>query len=170
MTTITLTRERTDLLEELGERRGFLRFTARDLTEEQARLTPTASVLSIGGLIKHVTVVESVWGDFVRRGPVHDSRTPEEQYAAQLASFRPEESETLAELLAAYEKVAAETDGLVRTVDLDADHALPERPWFEPGARWSNRKAITHIIGETAQHAGHADIIRETIDGQKTMG
>ncbi|MEP6625690.1 MAG: DUF664 domain-containing protein, partial [Acidimicrobiia bacterium] len=53
---------------------------------------------------------------------------------------------------------------------LDADHALPEAPWFEPGARWSARRTLLHIIAETAQHAGHADIIREAIDGAKTMG
>ena len=47
---------------------------------------------------------------------------------------------------------------------------LPETPWFEPGARWTARRVFVHIIAETPQHAGHADILRETIDGQKTMG
>ena len=54
--------------------------------------------------------------------------------------------------------------------DLDADHALPDAPWFELGARWSTRRVFLHVIAETAQHAGHADILRESIDGQKTMG
>ncbi|MFB9852613.1 DUF664 domain-containing protein [Micromonospora andamanensis] len=54
--------------------------------------------------------------------------------------------------------------------DLDADHPLPEAPWFEPGARWSARRVLLHILAETSQHAGHADIIRETIDGAKSMG
>ena len=53
---------------------------------------------------------------------------------------------------------------------LDASHPLPEAPWFEPGARWSARRVLLHILAETAQHAGHADIIRESIDGAKTMG
>ena len=39
-----------------------------------------------------------------------------------------------------------------------------------PGAAWSARRVLLHIVAETAQHAGHADIIRETIDGAKTMG
>jgi hypothetical protein len=59
---------------------------------------------------------------------------------------------------------------LVATLDLDLSHALPVAPWFEPGARWSVRRVLLHVIAETAQHAGHADIIREALDGAKTMG
>ncbi|GAB3148633.1 hypothetical protein GCM10027161_45570 [Microbispora hainanensis] len=47
---------------------------------------------------------------------------------------------------------------------------LPKAPWFEPGARWSARRVLANIIAETAQHAGHADIIRESLDGAKSMG
>ncbi|EGD40230.1 hypothetical protein NBCG_05500 [Nocardioidaceae bacterium Broad-1] len=167
--TTTLSRERTDLLETLAKHRGFLRFTARDLTDEQARLTPTASALSVGGLVKHVAGVERGWADFIVRGTVAQELSPE-KYAEFAADFVLAEDETLEGVLEAYEKVAAATDELIRTVDLDADHALPEAPWFEAGARWSNRRVLAHILAETAQHAGHADIIRETIDGQKTMG
>ena len=74
-------------------------------------------------------------------------------------------------LLAEYEEIAARTDELVRTIpDLDVSHPLPSAPWFQPGARRSARRVFLHIIAETAQHAGHADILRESIDGQKTMG
>ena len=78
--------------------------------------------------------------------------------------------ETLAGLLTSYDEVAAATDALVATIDLDSRQPLPEAPWFEADASWSARRAFVHIVAETAQHAGHADIIRETIDGQKTMG
>jgi hypothetical protein len=54
--------------------------------------------------------------------------------------------------------------------DLDAAHSLPPAPWFEPGARWSARRVLLHVIAETAQHAGHADIIRESLAGAKSMG
>ena len=73
-------------------------------------------------------------------------------------------------MLEEYDAVAAATDALVATVDLDSSQPLPEAPWFAPGARWSARRVFTHILAETAQHAGHADIIREAIDGQKSMG
>jgi Protein of unknown function (DUF664) len=79
--------------------------------------------------------------------------------------------ETLAGLLADYESAAHDTDELLASLpDLSATQPLPEAPWHEPGGRWSVRRVLLHIMAETSQHAGHADIIREAIDGQKTMG
>ena len=86
------------------------------------------------------------------------------------AQWKLQPGETLEGVLARYEEVARRTDELVATLDLDAAYPLPEAPWFEPGASWSARRAFLHVIAETAQHAGHADILRESIDGQKTMG
>jgi hypothetical protein len=81
------------------------------------------------------------------------------------------DGETLEVLLARYDEVAQRTDELLRTLpDLDVSHPLPEAPWFEAGATRSARRVFTHLVGETAQHAGHADIIREAIDGAKSMG
>jgi hypothetical protein len=169
-----LSRERIDLLESLGRHRYFLRYTVRGLTEEQARLRPTASALSLGGIIKHVAATESTWAEFAVRGPdafpTMDWSSPEmaESWAAEHELLP---GETLAGALEEHAAVAARTDELVRTLpDLDADHPLPAAPWLQPGARWSARRVFLHIIAETSQHAGHADLIRETIDGQKTMG
>ncbi len=90
---------------------------------------------------------------------------------AHAESFRMLEGETLAGLLERYEQVARRTDDLVASLpSLDASQPLPEAPWFKPGARWSARRVFLHLIAETAQHAGHADIIRESLDGAKTMG
>jgi hypothetical protein len=81
------------------------------------------------------------------------------------------DGETLAWLLEHYDHVAAETEELVKNLpDLDAAQPLPDAPWFERGASWSARRVLLHIIAETAQHAGHADILREAIDGAKSMG
>jgi uncharacterized damage-inducible protein DinB len=160
-------RERADLLETLARHRFFLRFTVRDLTDEQASRRTTASELSLGGLVKHVTASEAFWADFVVRGAAA-AEGGEENWPD---NFRMLPGETLAGVLAAYDEVARRTDELVRTLpDLDADHALPEAPWFEPGARWSARRALLHVVAETAQHAGHADILRESLDGARTMG
>jgi hypothetical protein len=90
---------------------------------------------------------------------------------AWLDGFRMLPGETLAGLLDDYAAAGRQTDDLVATLpDLDASQPLPEAPWHEPGARWSARHVLLHVIAETAQHAGHADIIREAIDGGKTMG
>jgi uncharacterized damage-inducible protein DinB len=166
-----LTGERADLLQSLARHRYFLTYTVQGLTDEQAAQRPTASELTLGGLIKHVAATERQWVDFMLEGPSRMSATDEATMAEWAEAFRMTEEETLAGLLDRYREVAARTDELVRTLpDLDASQPLPEAPWFEPGARWSARRVLLHVIAETAQHAGHADILRETIDGQKTMG
>jgi uncharacterized damage-inducible protein DinB len=173
-TTPELTGERADLLAQLAKARHFLRFTARDITEDQARQRTTVSALTLGGLIKHVTAVERNWQRFILHGPSiapDFANMTEEDYAEWSNGFRLLDDETLAGALAEYENVAKLTDELVATFpDLDASHPLPKAPWYTPGESWSARRVLLHIIGETAQHSGHADIIREALDGQKTMG
>jgi hypothetical protein len=158
--------ERADLLQILRTRRGFLRRTVQGLTDEQARLTPTVSALCLGGLIKHVALTERSWARFAVEGAAGMSNDVE----AYANMFVLQDDETLEGVLKVYGDVAAQTDRLVETLDLDHAHALPPAPWFEKGASWTVRQVMVHIVGETAQHAGHADIIRESIDGQKTMG
>lgn len=170
-TTELRTGERADLLEALSKQRYFLRFTVRDLTDEQAAIRSTASELCLGGLIKHVTAVERNWVNFIEQGPSAMRGADDVDMADWLAEFRMAPGETLADLLAKYQKVADRTDILVRDLpDLDATQPLPEAPWFEAGATWSARRVLIHLIAETAQHAGHADILRESIDGAKSMG
>ena len=170
-TTPTVTGERADLIEALQAHRGFLRHTVQGLTDDQARLTPTVSELSLGGLIKHVAATERTWVDFVLQGPDAFPANDEATWAARAAEFTLLPDETLAGVLAGYDEVAHRTDELVATLpDLDASHPLPEAPWFPPDARRSARRVFVHVVGETAQHAGHADVIREAIDGQRTMG
>jgi uncharacterized damage-inducible protein DinB len=169
-TTHALTGERADLLESLARTRYFLRHTTRDLTDEQAARRTTASELCLGGLIKHVTLTERQWIRFIQAGP---SAMAWDQASAGdwLSAFRMEPGDTLAGLLEEYARAADETTELVVGLpDLDAAQPLPEAPWFPPGARWSARRVLLHVIAETAQHAGHADIIRESLDGAKSMG
>jgi uncharacterized damage-inducible protein DinB len=153
-TTDSLTGERADLLVSLDRHRDFLRRTTRDLTDEQAAKRTTVSELSVGGLIKHVAMVERQWARFIVEGPAamtFEGGDPN----AFMNSFRMLDGETLAGLLEHYEQIGSQTDDLVRTL---------------PGASWSARRTLLHIIAETSQHAGHADIIRESLDGAKTMG
>jgi uncharacterized damage-inducible protein DinB len=168
--TQALTGERADLLESLARTRHFLRHTTRDLTDEQAAQRTTTSELSLGGLIRHVTLTERQWIRFIEVGP---SAMAWDQSTAGdwLSAFRMVPGETLAGLLEEYAKAADETAVVVAGLaSLDAAQPLPEAPWFPPGARWSARRVLLHVIAETAQHAGHADIIRESLDGAKSMG
>jgi uncharacterized damage-inducible protein DinB len=166
----TLTGERADLLESLARTRHFLRYTLRDLTDEQAAQRTTPSELCLGGLIKHVTLTERQWIRFIAEGP-SAMAFDESSMGDWMAAFQMLPGETLAGLLEEYARAAEETTELVAGLpDLDAAQPLPPAPWFPPGARWSARRVLLHVIAETAQHAGHADIIRESLDGAKSMG
>jgi uncharacterized damage-inducible protein DinB len=150
--------ERTEILETLASHRARLRATVEGLTDEQAARRPTVSALCLGGVLKHVAYGERIWIDFVVEGTKVDDM---ERYAA---SFRMEPGETLTGLLAEYEEVAERTEKVVANLpDLDVAHRLPTAPWYPPDAIWSARQVLIHILGETAQHTGHADILRESL-------
>ncbi len=164
--------ERSDLLETLAKHRHFLRYAVRDLSDDQASAHPTASALCLGGIIKHVAAAERGWAAFIADGPRGMAAATESAGAEDWNQrFQIAPGEHLASVLDHYAEVAQHTDELVATYpDLDVAHPLPDEPWFERGASWSARRVVLHIIAETSQHAGHADILRESIDGAKTMG
>jgi uncharacterized damage-inducible protein DinB len=163
-------RERADLLDTLAEHRALMARTIRDLSDEQAAARTTVSALCLGGLIKHLARMEERWTGFIQNGPDAMAMTPEAA-EAHAASFRMEPGETLAAIVTRYEAVARRTDELVTTLpSLDAAQRPPDAPWFPPDTAWTARRVFLHIIAEIAQHAGHADIIREALDGAKTMG
>ncbi len=172
------TGERADILACLAKARHFLLHPSQGLTDEQANTRSTVSALTVGGLIKHVADVEKGWATFAatgRHGAEDAWADSPEEFTPELvasweANFRLAEGETLDGVRAAYAEVAAATDELVRTVDLDTSYELPEAPWQPAGEFWTVRRVFLHLIAEIAQHSGHADIIRETIDGQKSMG
>ena len=167
----TTNTERAELASALAKHRGFLRHTVEGLDDEQAGRRTTVSELCLGGLIKHVALVEAGWVGFIEQGPGAIGGTDPEAMQAHADTFRMLPGETLAGLLDSYGQVAATTEKLLSTLpSLDFSQPLPEAPWFEPGARWSARQVFLHILAETSQHAGHADIIRESLDGAKTMG
>ncbi|ONI85730.1 hypothetical protein ALI22I_26890 [Saccharothrix sp. ALI-22-I] len=176
--------ERVELLAALATARSALTNTTRGLSDEQVGERPTVSALCLGGLIKHVASVEEGWMRFVVEGPsamrydLPDGVTWADltagtarefpQWAIDYQNdFRMLPGETLAGVVARYEQVAARSEEIVAAVpDLSTTHPLPEAPWHEPGAVRSVRGVLMQVIAETAQHAGHADILREALDGQ----
>ncbi|MEV1047463.1 DinB family protein [Streptomyces sp. NPDC049916] len=178
--------ERAELLAALTAARSALVASVRGLDDEQAARRPTVSALCLGGLVKHVTATETGWLDFVTEGPsamsfaLPDGVTWDDLMAGtarelpQWAIDREQEfrmlpGETVSGILHDYEQAAARTEKIVAAVpDLSAAHPLPDAPWNEPGAAWSVRRVLVHLVAETAQHAGHADILRESIDGRQS--
>ena len=176
ITNTTLNGERADLFQALANARHFLRFTVQSLNDEQAAQRTTVSELTLGGLIKHVSAVEKQWQEFMLKGRAamawdgaDFNDMPPEAVELFLNEFRMQDGDTVEELLENYSQIAARTDELLAVVDLDTVHELPSAPWFVD-THWSVRRTLLHIIAETTQHSGHADIIRESLDGQKSMG
>jgi Protein of unknown function (DUF664) len=164
-------KEREELISTLAHHRSFLRQTVAGISDEDAGRRTTISELCLGGLIKHVASVERGWTDFIEHGPAGMGLPDEGGIESYQAGFCMLPGETLELLLDRYAEVGRHTERLMATLpSLDASQPLPVAPWFEPGASWSARRVFLHILAETAQHAGHADIIREALDGSKTMG
>ncbi|MFI9151153.1 DinB family protein [Streptomyces sp. NPDC053367] len=155
--------ERGALLAFVEAQRGGLRRSLLGLTDEQAAQTPSASELSLSGLVKHVAETELNWLRMAQQKPNERARTQE----TWSESFRLVEGETVAETLAFWDGVAQETEAFIRSVpSLDDTFPLPPAPWFPKDGRVSMRWLMIHLVEEIARHAGHADIVRESLDGR----
>ena len=155
-----MTREHEDLLGLLAEVRKRLLIPVRDISDADAAKRTTVSELTLGGLIRHLATGERLWLQVLKSadGSLPDGMLDTAQYSM---------SETLSHWLSAYSAAADETDAYVRSLpSLDVEVQLPMTPWSPPEPQfWSARRIVLHLIHETAQHAGHADIIRESLDG-----
>ena len=155
--------ERDSLLAFLAQTRLQLKLTGYGLTPEQLRAAPAASPLTVGGLIRHAAHTEAGWIDQVlQRPPTYPGAYEWDQH------FDVAEDETYESLVACYDTVAAETERVVAGIadlgqPVPIDHSVPWNP--QDHDNWSVRWVLMHLIQETARHSGHADIIRETVDG-----
>jgi len=160
-----VTDERSALLEFLHHQRELARVTAFGLTDAEAAATPSASALSVGGIIKHLAQVERSWMDIVRS-------TPRMEPADYMEGFRFSPGDSLVKVLGDYAAAAQETEKLVADID-DLGEPVPVPrgvPWFSTEVdAWSVRWVLLHLIEETARHAGHADVLRESIDGATSI-
>lgn len=177
MTTVTIETndtvdvEREALLSFLAQQREFLLTTLEGLDQEQATQRTTASALNLAGLVKHVSATERGWTRFIEDGPEEVDYEAPETHEHHENTFRLVGEESLESVLADYAETARATEEYVRSLpNLEVAHKLPDAPWFPADASWTAREVSLHLLRETAQHCGHADIIRESLDGQKTMG
>jgi hypothetical protein len=162
--------ERQTLIEFLRFNQNAFFAAAYALTDEQARSKPSVSALSIGGLIKHAAGVQHSWTQRVKSAPgspPRDDRPFEEQAAEYQDQYEMRDDETLEELV---DKLRAQNEDTLQTfADADLDTQVPvphEVPWFPQDLDfWNVRWVAMHLVEELARHAGHCDIIRESIDG-----
>ncbi|MDV3127671.1 DinB family protein [Mycobacterium sp. 21AC1] len=162
--------ERQTLLNFLAFQQNAFFAVSYGLSDEQARATPSVSALSIGGLIKHATGVQRGWVNRVTSAPDFpppDPRPMEEVMAEYADQYLMRDDETLDQLLAALKAQNADTLRAFAEADLAAPVPVPhDVPWFPKDIdNWSVRWGAMHLVEELARHAGHADIIRESIDG-----
>lgn len=140
--------ERELYLAWLAYLRGAVLRNLDGLTEDQARWRPDGTLISVLGVVNHLTRVEWRWIDGGMRG-AEVSRHEEE--------FHPGPELTVPAAVAAYRERAAATEAVARALPLDT----PCRREENTDLRW----VLLHLINETARHAGHADATRELLDG-----
>ncbi|WP_175407481.1 DinB family protein [Streptomyces sp. TRM64462] len=158
--------ERGALLSYVEGQRAALRDQVDGLTEEQAARRTTVSALSLSGLLKHAANVELNWLRLAQQTPNEQAKSDE----AWADGFRLLDGETIPQVLEFWDGVAKELEGFIRSApSLDVTFPLPEAPWFPKDTSVSVRWMLLHLVEEFARHAGHADIIRESLDGRTVM-
>ncbi|MFF8834380.1 DinB family protein [Streptomyces sp. NPDC015130] len=164
--------ERGALLNFIEAQRAAIRRSLLGLTEEQAASRPSASGLSLSGLLKHVAEVELNWlrlaqqrpGGTPRRSSGGEKERTQETWGDGFVLVG---DETVPEIVEFWAGVAKETEDFARSVpSLDDTFPLPEAPWFPKDGRVSVRWMLLHLVQEAGRHAGHADVIRESLDGK----
>ena len=154
--------ERTALENFLDAQREALIRKIEGLGDEAARTTPTASSLSLLVLVKHAAVWERRWFQVVAAGRRFPGEWPEDG-EGERADLMVGADETVAQVVAYYREQIEESRAIAASMDLDAMCARPDI------VECNVRFVLFHMVEETARHAGHADIIRETIDGSRGM-
>ncbi|MEV5159446.1 DinB family protein [Streptomyces sp. NPDC053728] len=156
--------ERGALLAFVEAQRGAVRRSVLGLSEKEAASRPGVSDLSLSGLLKHVAETELNWLRMAQQRPNDKARNAE----TWADGFRLVGDETVPQMLEFWAKVALETEEFIRrdVGSMDDTFPLPQAPWFPEDARCSMRWLLIHLVEEIGRHAGHADILRETLDGR----
>ncbi|MGW4835568.1 DinB family protein [Streptomyces globisporus] len=159
-------RERDDLLAMVADQRINFLYTVAGLTDEQARTRSTVSELTLGGIVKHLADVQRSW-----LSVIDGTAAPEVGWAdLDPDGNRMTDDESLAAHVEAFHAAAEAFDRAVREeADLDREVTLPRYPWSPPQpVVWAVRHVLLHVFREIAHHSGHADIVREALDGAST--
>ncbi|WP_432885096.1 DinB family protein [Kribbella sp. CA-245084] len=129
----------------------------RGLSEADARRRLVPSETTPIGLVKHLTGVERNWFQHILAGRPRDEIPGESRGGPD--SWQVSDTETVAATITAFEQTCAESRRI--TAALPLDHQVPHPAGGEVSLRW----IYTHLLREHARHNGHADILREQLDG-----
>lgn len=148
----------------LAQQQDAIRALAHGLTDVEAAATPSASAISLAWLVKHLTVVQGNWLAGVLAAP--EPIGPEQSASAANRPDALAPGDTLAGLLTAYDEICRGVLAAARDIDPDLAVPVPDAPWFPKDVtHWSVRWVWLHLVEELARHAGHGDIVRESLDG-----
>lgn len=147
--------ERTLLVATVDYQRAVLLRKVGGLGEDDLRRVLTPSGLTLLGLVKHLAHVERYWFQVVFAG--RDADLPWSDSDPD-ADWRPEPGETAPEIVALYRTESEAAKEIVAASDLDAMSAHAD---VQVSLRW----ILLHMLEELARHLGHADLMREEIDG-----
>jgi hypothetical protein len=153
----------------LAQAQDAFRVLLHGLTPAQAALAASASSLTVGGLVKHVTSVQQTWLDLAEAAPDRPEPVASSATADYLEGFSFAETDSLDALLRRFDEVSAVVLDAVRRIELDTPVPVPDAPWFPDDVEaWSVRWVWWHLVEELSRHAGHGDIVRESVDGATT--
>ncbi|MBF6333948.1 DUF664 domain-containing protein [Nocardia transvalensis] len=165
MTAPSIAQERQDLIAMLAGQRELFRITLRGIDNDQARQRTTVSELTLGGLLHHLVSCERHWYTVL----VERDENAKLDVSKFDSEYRMGPEETVEGLLKEWDTVAEDTAQLIRAVDsLDTLIPTPTAPWSPEREWWTVRFTLLHIFREISHHSGHADIIREALDGANT--
>ena len=159
----SLTSERDALENFLDAQRDGLIRKIDGLDDATARQTPTASSLSLLGLVKHAATWERRWFQVVMGGRELPENWPAVQTVPRDADTMVDEDDTVDHWVAYYREQIEQSRAVTASMDLDSPCARTDI--IECNVRY----VLFHMIEETARHAGHADIIRESLDGSREI-
>ncbi len=168
--TRTITSENDGLAAFAAQQLRQIAASLHGLTDEQIRATPSASAMSLGALARHVLFV-STKGLLAQLDPgfVPDTGAYDDAdwAAGGILPGAVRDGDTAATLIDELEHQARWIEEHLATADLERPIPVPDQPWFPDGLEsWPLRWVALHAVEEYARHAGHADIIRESIDGK----
>jgi hypothetical protein len=147
----------------LDLQRAALVRKVQDVSEADARRAPTVSSLTLLGLVKHAASWERRWVQVVFAGLRLPDEWPEHRMDPGHDDFLLDDSDTVEGCIRRYQHEISLSRSIAASSDLSSPCARPE--FAHLNLRW----VLLHLIEETARHAGHADIIRESLDGSRGL-